>query len=179
MNREPQKAVFLDRDGTLIEEVDFLSRVEDLRVFPYTKRALELLKASGFQLFVITNQSGIARGYYSEGAMHSIHEQMQVELGGLIDAFYFCPHLPDAGCECRKPKLKMIDDARSSFGVDLPNSWLIGDKLLDVETARAAGMSAAMVRTGYGKSHEALLEFEPELIVDDLLAAVIAITTHK
>ena len=179
MDRESQKAVFLDRDGTLIEEVDFLSRVEDLRLFPYTKQALELLKKNGFQLFVITNQSGIGRGLYSEMDMNAIHEQMQIELDGMIDAFYFCPHLPDDGCDCRKPKLKMINEAQNSFGVDISNSWVIGDKLLDAETARAAGMNAAMVRTGYGKAHEALLEFEPELIEDDLLAAAIAITNRK
>ena len=178
MDKNPQKAIFLDRDGTLIEEVDFLSRVEHLRVFPYTKQALELLKAGGFRLFVITNQSGIGRGLYGEEDMHAIHEQIQVELDFMIDAFYFCPHLPDAGCDCRKPKLKMINDARDSFGIDLENSWVIGDKLLDVETARAAGMNAAMVRTGYGKAHEASLEFQPELMEDDLLAAAIAITSR-
>lgn len=178
MDKNPQKAIFLDRDGTLIEEVDFLSRVEHLRVFPYTKQALELLKGDGFRLFVITNQSGIGRGLYRENEMHAIHEQIQIELDDMIDAFYFCPHLPDAGCECRKPKLKMINEARASFGVDILNSWVIGDKLLDVETARAAGMNAAMVRTGYGKTHEALLKFEPELIEDDLLAAAIAITSR-
>lgn len=176
MDKTPQKAVFLDRDGTLIEEVDFLSRLEDLRVFPYTKRALELLKSNGFLLFVITNQSGIGRGIYEVNAMHAIHRQIQTELDGMIDAFYFCPHLPDAGCECRKPKLKMINEARDTFPIALEGSWVIGDKLLDVETARAAGMNAAMVRTGYGKAHELLLEFEPELIEDDLLSAAIAIT---
>ena len=179
MAKTPQKAIFLDRDGTLIEEVDFLSRVEDLRLFPFTKQALELLKENGFQLFVITNQSGIGRGLYGETEMHEIHDRMQIELGGMIDAFYFCPHLPDAGCECRKPKLKMINEARDSFGVDIPNSWVVGDKLLDVQTARAAGMSAVMVRTGYGKVHESLLEFKPELIEDNLLAAAIAITSRK
>lgn len=174
-----EKAVFLDRDGTLIEEVDFLSRVEDLRVFPFTKQALELLRSNGFRLFVITNQSGIARGFYTEDAMHAIHREIQNEVGGLIDAFFFCPHLPDAGCECRKPKLGMIDSVRELFPVDRASSWVIGDKLLDVETARVAGMNAAMVRTGYGKAHEALLDFKPAVIADDLLQAAISIVDRK
>src|SRR5918993_4362214 len=89
-----QKAVFVDRDGTLIEEVNFLSRVEDLRVFPYTFEALRLLKDAGFVIVVVTNQSGIGRGIYDADAMKGIHSEMQTRLDGMIDAFYFCPHLP-------------------------------------------------------------------------------------
>ena len=106
-----QPAVFVDRDGTLIEEVNFLSRVEDLRLFPFTADAVKLLKDNGFLVIVVTNQSGIGRGIYDEAAMHSIHEQIQIELSGAIDGFYFCPHLPCDGCKCRKPGLGMINSA--------------------------------------------------------------------
>lgn len=169
--RKPTPAAFIDRDGTLIEEVNFLSRVEDLRVFPFTAIALQLLKDEGFRIVVVTNQSGIGRDLYDEAAMHSIHDEMQRELGGLIDAFYFCPHLPGAGCECRKPNLGMIRAAEAEHGLDLASSWMIGDKDLDVATGRNAGMLSAMVLTGYGKEHSTKLDFAPDVIADDLLAA--------
>ncbi|MEQ1763485.1 MAG: HAD family hydrolase [Pyrinomonadaceae bacterium] len=165
-------AAFIDRDGTLIEEVNFLSNVGDLQVFPYTAEALRLLKESGFWIVVITNQSGIGRGIYSEADMHAIHEAMQVELGGVIDAFYFCPHLPEDGCECRKPGLGMLDFAQRDMPIDLARSWMIGDKRIDVETGRAAKIGAAMVLTGYGEKHQHELDQAPDVLADDLLKAV-------
>jgi len=175
----PVPAAFIDRDGTLIEEVDFLSRVEDLRVFPFTAEALRMLKDSGFRIVVVTNQSGIGRKLYDEAAMHSIHDEMQRQLGGLIDAFFFCPHVPGAGCECRKPNLGMIRAAAAEHDLDLSGSWMIGDKELDVATGRNAGMRSAMVLTGYGKEHSAKLDFTPEVIADDLLAAVRSIVRSR
>jgi len=166
-----QKTVFLDRDGTMIEEVNFLSRVEDLKLFSFTKQAVELLKSSGFRLIVLTNQSGIGRGIYEVEAMHAIHREIQAALNNAIDGFYFCPHLPDAGCECRKPKLQMIRDADHNFAVDFENSWMIGDKTLDVETGKAAGIRTALVKTGYGAEHENLLTKRPEIIAEDLFGA--------
>lgn len=168
-------AAFIDRDGTLIEEVNFLSRVEDLRVFPYTAEALDLLKANGFLIVVVTNQSGIGRGIYTEADMHSIHEAMQAELGGAIDGFYFCPHLPDEGCVCRKPGLGMMEFAQRDLPIVLEGSWMIGDKKIDVETGQAAKIGSALVRTGYGEAHQHLLSKNPEVIADDLLGVVKAI----
>ncbi len=167
-----KKAAFIDRDGTLVEEVNYLSRVEDLRVFDYTREALELLRAADFQIVVVTNQSGIGRGIYTEEAMHSIHEAMADELAGLIDAFYFCPHLPDAGCECRKPGLGMIKAACRDHQIKLSDSWMIGDKLLDIETGFNAGICTAMVQTGYGSTHAGLLDRNPDIIGSDLLEVV-------
>lgn len=167
-----QKAIFLDRDGTLIEEVNFLSRVEDLRLFPYTIEVLRLLKENGYLTLVVTNQSGIARGIYDEAAMNSIHEAIQQRSEDLIDAFYFCPHMPDADCECRKPRLGMIEQAQDDFEIDMENSWLIGDKVLDIETGFAAGIGTALVRTGYGTKAEPELDRKPDIIADDLLSAV-------
>lgn len=169
---QTRPAAFIDRDGTLIEEVNFLSRVEELRLFPYTATALQLLKDRGFFIVVLTNQSGIGRGIYSESDMHAIHEAMQAELGGAIDAFYFCPHLPDAGCECRKPGLGMIRDAQSTFSIDLAASWMIGDKKLDVETGRNAGIGSALVLTGYGREHQAQLAPPADVVGENLLEAV-------
>ncbi len=167
-----QPAVFLDRDGTLIEEVNYLSRVEDLKLFPYTANAIRLLKDRGFLVIVVTNQSGIGRGEYDEAAMHAIHDQIQVELSGAIDRFYFCPHLPDAGCKCRKPGTGMIDKACEDFEVDSSRSWMVGDKEIDVGAGKNAQMSTILVRTGYGNEHADSLSVQPEYIEADLLAAV-------
>lgn len=166
------KAVFLDRDGTLIEEVNYLSRVEDLQFFPYTKKVAELLKENGFFVIVITNQSGIGRGIFEESAMHEIHEKIQNELGGQIDAFYFCPHLPDAGCRCRKPKTEMIERAAERFSIDLEKSWMIGDKVMDVGAGFNAGTRTALVLTGHGKSEVGKLERQPNIIAENLLEAI-------
>jgi D-glycero-D-manno-heptose 1,7-bisphosphate phosphatase len=171
-NGRPQKAVFIDRDGTLIEEVNFLSRVEDLRVFDFTNEAVGLLKAAGYLIFVVTNQSGIGRNIYDEEAMNSIHEAMQEQIAGGFDGFYFCPHLPCDGCECRKPNLGMINAARADFAVDMENSWMIGDKDLDVETGVNAKVRTAMVMTGYGKKHIGVLNEQPDVLAENLLDAV-------
>lgn len=167
-NLSKQPAVFVDRDGTLIEEVNFLSRVEDLRLFPFTVEAVNLLKNKGFLVIAVTNQSGISRGIYTLAAMHAIHEQIQTELNGAIDAFYFCPHLPCDGCNCRKPNLGMIEAACADFEIDLERSWIIGDKKIDIETGHNGNMATAFVLTGYGQQHKLLLEYMPTIIADDL-----------
>lgn len=165
-------AIFVDRDGTLIEEVNFLSRVEDLSVFPFTSPAIGRLKETGYLVIVLTNQSGIGRGLYEVADMQSVHDEIQAELGGTIDGFYFCPHLPDDGCRCRKPGLGMIEAARSDFEIDMTRSWMIGDKNLDVWIAQNAGINSAMVMTGYGTKHLASLDREPTVIADNFGEAV-------
>ncbi len=169
---QTKPAVFIDRDGTLIEEVNFLSRVEDLEVFHFTPKAIELLKARGFLIIVVTNQSGIGRNIYDEPAMHAIHEQMQHQLGNSIDAFYFCPHLPCDGCECRKPGLGMLEAAQRDFDIDMERSWMIGDKKIDVETGFKAKIRTVLVRTGYGSRHVNELERSPDIVAINLLNAV-------
>lgn len=172
-----QPAVFLDRDGTLIEEVNFLSRVEDLHLFSFASDAVRLLKDNGFLVIVVTNQSGIARGIYDEAAMHSIHEQIQLELSGAIDGFYFCPHLPSAECECRKPGLGMINSAQADFEIDMSASWMVGDKRIDVETGKNANIRSALVLTGYGEKHRSSLTNVPDIISEtlhDAAAGIIA-----
>ncbi len=174
-----KKAIFLDRDGTLIEEVNFLSRLEDLRFFDYTNEAIRLLKESGFLIIVVTNQSGIGREIFVESAMHAIHAQIQFELTEKLDAFYFCPHLPTDNCACRKPNLGMIEAACANFDIDLDNSWMIGDKAIDVETGFNAGIKTALVLTGYGKKTVETLERKPNLIAENLLEAVKSITNYE
>ncbi len=164
-------AVFIDRDGTLIEEVNFLSRVEELRIFPFTPPAIKLLKDNGYLIIVLTNQSGIARGKYTEADMHAIHDQIQIELGGAIDAFYFCPHLPSAECECRKPGLGMINAAIADFEIDMSASWMVGDKKIDVETGENANIQSALVLTGYGLKHQPTLNHLPTVISETLADA--------
>jgi len=173
---EKRKAVFVDRDGTLIEEVNFLSRVEDLALFPYTDEAVRMLKDRGYLVIVVTNQSGIGRGIYAQADMHTVHDEIQRRLDGQIDGFYFCPHLPDEGCQCRKPNLGMIIDACADFDIDLKNSWLVGDKDLDVETGLNAGTRTVMVLTGYGDVHSKILKRQPDTIVSNLLEAARSIT---
>ena len=166
-----QPAIFLDRDGTMIEEVNYLHRVEDLRLFPSTEDALRDLKSAGFLVIVVTNQSGIGRGIYSENDMHSIHDAIRDEIPGAVDAFYFCPHIPDGDCECRKPRLGMIKAACRDFEIDMKRSWMIGDKKIDVETAQNAGLSSALVLTGYGREHAGTLEQAADITADDLGSA--------
>lgn len=172
---KPKKVAFIDRDGTLIEEVNFLSKVEDLRVYPFALEALKLLKDAGWLVIVVTNQSGIGRGIFDEESMHAIHRDMQRQLDNMIDAFYFCPHLPCDGCACRKPYLGMLESAAADFSIDMPASWMIGDKAIDVETGSNAGIQSAMVMTGYGRAHSKHLNVRPDVLVENLLDAVRAV----
>jgi D-glycero-D-manno-heptose 1,7-bisphosphate phosphatase len=167
-----KKAAFIDRDGTLIEEVNYLSRVEDLRVFDYTKPAIELLRSNGFAVIVVTNQSGIGRELYTVDDMTSIHLAIQKSLNDAIDGFYYCPHLPYAGCECRKPNLGMINSACRDHEITLDESWMIGDKKLDIETGFNAGMSTGMVLTGYGSKHLGTLSRRPTHVGETLMDVV-------
>ncbi|HLM59751.1 MAG TPA: HAD family hydrolase [Pyrinomonadaceae bacterium] len=176
-DKAKQKAIFIDRDGTLIEEVNYLSRLEDLRFFSYTAEAVRLLKENGFLIIVVTNQSGIARKIFEEASMHRIHERLQSDLE--LDAFYFCPHLPTDGCRCRKPNLGMIEQATEKFVIDLENSWMIGDKAIDIKTGFNAGIKTALVLTGYGEKAVNELERKPDVVAVNLLEAVKSITNYE
>lgn len=174
MNTEIKKlpAVFLDRDGTLIEEVNFLHRVEELRFFDFTDEAISLLKDNNYLIIVVTNQSGIGRNIFDEDAMHGIHEKIQADLSSNLDAFYFCPHLPAEGCACRKPGVGMIEKALEEFNIDAEKSWMIGDKAIDIQAGKNAGMKTALVLTGYGEKELEKIQILPDIIAEDLLDAV-------
>jgi D-glycero-D-manno-heptose 1,7-bisphosphate phosphatase len=156
-----QPAVFLDRDGTMIYDVGYLGRLEDLRWFPYTVDAVRLLNRAGFLVFVTTNQGGIGLGYYGESFVLDLHERMGQILaagGARVDGWFFCPHHPRAeidalrvDCDCRKPRIGMLQQAGERFAIDVTRSLVIGDKLADVEMATNAGARGVLVRTGYGE----------------------------
>ncbi len=158
-----RKAVFLDRDGTINVEVQYLNAVADFQFIPGVPRALQRLKEAGFLLVVVTNQSGIGRGYYDEAALEAVHEHMHAELaqaGAAIDACYFCPHHPEHAlgdyrqeCACRKPLPGMLQQAALDLDIDLAASFMVGDKLADVEAGINAGCTPLMVLTGYGSAH--------------------------
>ena len=180
-----EKVIFLDRDGTLNEEVNYLHRKEDLVLLPGVPEALKAFKEQGYKLVVITNQAGVARGYYTEDDVKELHRYMNELLekaGAGIDAFYYCPHHPEHGigkykiqCHCRKPEPGMFEMAEQDFDVDKSKSWMIGDKLIDIEAGRNYGVRTVLVGTGYGAGvHEEQKkqgDFPYDLYAEDLLEA--------
>ena len=144
-------AVFLDRDGTLMEEANYCSHPDQVRIIADVPEALRRLKAAGFRLVVITNQSGIGRGYYTLADYEAVHARFLALLGAdLIDATYFCPEAPEARSPRRKPAPGMVLEAARDLALDLPRSWLVGDKAIDVQCALNAGTRPILVQTGYG-----------------------------
>jgi histidinol-phosphate phosphatase family protein len=176
------KAVFLDRDGTICEDVNYLSRAKDLRIFPFVAEAIKLLNNNNFLVILITNQSGIARGYFDENTLCEIHEKLVSELalqGAALDQIYFCPHNTDDNCKCRKPKIGMIEQATEDFAIDLEKSWTIGDKAIDVELGFNAGTKTTLVLTGYGRKEIEKMKRKPNLITQNLLEAVGEIMNYE
>ena len=141
-------AVFLDRDGTLIEDVDYLSSPEQIAVFDRSGDALRLLKECGYVLILISNQSGVGRGIFDEPTLKLINDTMIEKLGGLIDAVYYCPHRPEDNCRCRKPRPGMLLEAAARFDLQLADSLLLGDTPSDLQAAKAAGIGRASLFEG-------------------------------
>jgi D-glycero-D-manno-heptose 1,7-bisphosphate phosphatase len=176
-----RRAVFLDRDGTLNVEVNYLHRIEDFTLIPGAIQAVKALNHAGFLVIVVTNQAGIARGYYDEQAMHMLHDHLRHRLavaGAQLDGIYFCPHHPDFSgeCACRKPQPGMLLQAAAEHKIDPAQSWLIGDTGSDIGAGNAVGCRTILVRSGYGRRFEAQALSgdgpQPEAIVDDVTAAV-------
>ena len=177
-------AVFLDRDGTLNIDKGYVHRIEDWEWIPGAIDAITALKKAGFLVIVITNQAGIARGYYDEADMTNLHTRINEELkahGSAIDGFYHCPHHPEFGavreCECRKPMPGLIYKASQDFDIDLARSWLIGDKASDIHAGLTAGIKSILVLTGYGSKDRPLLAGD-NICVTDILAASRYVTSH-
>lgn len=148
------KVIFLDRDGTINEERGYINDLSRLKLLPKVAEALKILKDKGFKLIVITNQSGPARGYFPEELVFKANELLQKRLikkGVSIDDFFVCLHHPNDNCPCRKPKPGLILKALEKYPIDLSKSYLIGDKIIDIETAQNMGIKGILVLTGYGK----------------------------
>jgi D-glycero-D-manno-heptose 1,7-bisphosphate phosphatase len=153
---EQRPAVFIDRDGTIMQDVNYCSDPAQVEIFPGTSAALQRIKAAGFKIVVITNQSGIGRGYFSEQQYRAVEAEVDRQLGsGIVDASYFCPHAPNAGCECRKPSPALILQAALEHDLDLSRSYMIGDKAIDAECGRNAGIRTILVQSGQERHESA------------------------
>jgi histidinol-phosphate phosphatase family protein len=170
---ELKDAVFLDRDGTINEDRGYIRRPSDLHLIPGAAEAIRALNERGLPVVVISNQSGLARGYFTRSDLTAINAQLVTLLkqdGASIDAMYFCPHLPDDGCPCRKPATALVE--RAVKKLDIRCSYMVGDKGTDIALARGAGARAVLVKTGHGSEELAHLAEEPDFIAEDLLSAV-------
>ncbi len=173
------RAVFLDRDGTIAIDVSYCRRPEDFKLFPSTAKAIKLLNEYGYKVIVITNQSGVARGYFDEDTLDRIHQKMQRELteeGARIDGIYYCPHHPDDSCECRKPKPKMILQAAKEHDIDLKQSFMVGDKPMDIQAGQNAGCRTVLLPLDTGESEPGS---SPDYTAPDLYAAALWIINQK
>ncbi len=180
------RAVFIDRDGTISEEVGYINHASRFRLFPYSAAALKQLHENGYLAIVITNQAGVARGYFSEDMVQNIHRRMTDELtasGATLDAIYYCAHHPLVGdppyrldCDCRKPKPGLLLRAAREFDIDLSHSWMVGDRYSDIELGANAGVRSALVLSGYGRGEwehkRDNWTIKPDLVAEDLLEAV-------
>ena len=175
--------IFLDRDGTINEEADYLTSPDGIRLISGSADAIRDANNLGLKVIVITNQSGIARGLLTEQQLSEVHNSLVAKLrdrGAHIDAIYYCPHHPEFGpaqyrmeCDCRKPNTGMLDRAVKEFNIDLKKSFIIGDKMTDMQTGNNAGTTTVLVLTGYGKQelelchqHHARIDYVAENLLD-------------
>ncbi|KPL19719.1 MAG: hypothetical protein AMJ92_01905 [candidate division Zixibacteria bacterium SM23_81] len=151
-------AVFLDRDGTINQEVHYLHRAEQLKLLTGAGQAIRRLNQLGLKVVLATNQSGVARGYLTEEELDRIHKllkEMLAEHGAHLDAVYYCPEMPDSGSACRKPEIGMMEQAAQDLDIDLRRSYMVGDMAIDMEMGRRAGAKTILVLTGYGEKARA------------------------
>jgi D-glycero-D-manno-heptose 1,7-bisphosphate phosphatase len=174
----PHPAVFLDRDGTIAEEVGYLNHASRFRMFPFVAAAIRRLNEAGLPVVVVTNQSGVGRGYFPESLVRSVNELMEKQLaaqGAHIDAIYYCPHTSADSCDCRKPKTGMLDRAAREHALELGRSFIVGDRYGDIELAHNVRGRGILVRTGYGEGelawHSAKWPVPPDFVADDLSKA--------
>ncbi len=178
---EPQAmrpAVFLDRDGTIAEEVGYLNHASRFRMFPFAGAAIRRLNEAGFPVIVVSNQSGVGRGYFPESLVQTVNELMIEQLaasGTRVDALYYCPHTSADNCDCRKPKIGMLERAAREHSLDLGRSFVVGDRYGDIELARRARARGVLVRSGYGEGeltwHSAKWPSQPDFVAEDLSKA--------
>ncbi len=180
------RAVFLDRDGTINEEVGYVNHLDRFYLLPRVGEAIHLLNRHRFKVVVVTNQSGVARGYFPESLIHQVHQKMMDHLknqGAYLDGIYYCPHHPDVGeppyrqqCHCRKPETGLIERAVQDLAIDCSKSYVIGDRGADVEFGRRIGSKSILVLTGYGKGEweyfKGHWKSQPDFVAEDLYEAV-------
>ena len=183
-NKRP--AIFIDRDGTISEEIGYVNHPSRYKVYPYAADAVRAIHRAGYLAILVTNQAGVARGYFKEDLIAVIHNLLQAELatgGEQLDAIYYCPHHPTTGappyrqaCDCRKPRPGLIMRAAREHDIDLTGSWMIGDRASDIELARHAHIKAAFVLSGYGRGEweysRHTFAHKPDIVAEDLLEAV-------
>ena len=177
--RALRKAVFLDRDGTICEEMGYVNHIDRLRIFPFAAGAIRQLNEAEIPVIVVTNQSGIARNIFPESLVQQVHKKMISELatgGAWIDGIYFCPHKFEDACECRKPNPGLLERAAREHSLDLAASWVVGDRYADLEMAHAAGGRGILVMTGYGRGgyelHHSTWSRQPDALAENLTEAV-------
>lgn len=177
--KHPRPAVFIDRDGTLAEEMGYLNHVSRLRMFPFAGEAVRKLNEAGMPVIVVTNQSGVARRYFPESLVVEINSLMKQQLaasGAHLTGIYYCAHSADDGCDCRKPKTGLVERAAREHDLDVSRSYVVGDRYVDVDLARRAGARSVMVRTGYGQGelqwHSANWPRQPDHVAADVREAV-------
>lgn len=182
MTSRKTPAVFLDRDGTIINERGYLSDPRKMFIYHFAPKALRLLKKAGFKLIVITNQSGIARGYVTEKRLAEIHRVFRARLkrkGAAIDGIYYCPHGPNDGCRCRKPKPFLLRKAAREHNIDLRGSYVVGDQDRDILLARNSGAKGVLVLTGAGRSQKRAVRAQTAHVARHLLSAAKWIVGRK
>jgi D,D-heptose 1,7-bisphosphate phosphatase len=171
---EKPKAIFLDRDGVINKEVSYLSNPDMFEFIEGSIEALKILKQKMFLLIVITNQAGIARGFFTEEILNTIHNKMTkilIQNGVKLDDIYYCPHHPDftGPCECRKPNPGMIYKAKSKYNIDLTQSYMVGDTLNDIQTGKTTNCKTVLLLTGYGKEEQKKIgSIKPDMIFKNL-----------
>jgi D-glycero-D-manno-heptose 1,7-bisphosphate phosphatase len=177
--RSLRPAVFLDRDGTICEEVGYLNHISRLIIFPWAAPAIRRLNEVGVPVIVVTNQSGVARGLFPESLVGEVHRAMSENLaasGARVDAYYYCTHILADGCNCRKPLPGLLERAAREHAVDLARSFVVGDRYADVAMAHAVGGQGVLVLSGYGRGeyehHRAEWPRQPDQVVEDLSSAV-------
>ncbi len=169
-----RRYVLLDRDGTVIVERSYLSDPDQVALIPGAVEGLRTLSRMGLGLLIVTNQSGIGRGYFDEARLAEIHQrmcEMLADRGVALDGIYVCPHTPEDGCACRKPETGLITKAAAQHGFEPAEAFVVGDKASDVALGQRVGACTFLVRTGYGAQHEATERARPDYVVDDFLEA--------
>ena len=165
------RAVFLDRDGTIMESTCYVGEVEHVALVPQAAQALKRLQDAGYKLFIVTNQSGVGRGYFTRDAVESIHADLNEQLGRAgvrFDRYYVCPHHPEDNCDCRKPRPKFLLDAAREYGLDLARCFMVGDRASDIQVGDNAGVRTILVLTGGGREALASDEVQPDHVARDI-----------